>query len=326
MAERDFSVLDQYDYKVYQISRGRGAFICDTNKGVFLLREYNGKEEKLLGRARLLEYLAGKNLSVDYYVKNHDGEYISKTEECSYTLSRWFNARECDTKAFADTSIGIKALAALHNALEGYEINEGEEFQIARSLNKEYDKHNRELKMIRNYLSDKHRKNDFELMAASKCQEFLEEGYEAVNILEASGYVEAYNQAVDGKRLCHGDFNYHNIFIEGNSCSLCGFEQTCINTCLFDLYNYMRKLMEKYDWDIKLGYLLLREYDRIRVLSETDIRVLGAMFSYPEKFWKILNYYFNANKAWIPAKSQEKLKLAVSQNRMRKEFVRTLLG
>ena len=50
------------------------------------------------------------------------------------------------------------------------------------------------------------------------------------------------------------------------------------------------------------------------------------MFSYPEKFWKILNYYFNANKAWIPNKNMEKLKLAVNQNRMRREFVRTLYG
>lgn len=326
MAERDFSVLEQYEYKVYQISRGRGAFICETNKGVFLLREYNGKEEKLLSRARLLEYLAGKNLDVDYYVKNRSGEYISKTEESDYTLSHWFTGRECDTKAFGDTSIGIRGLAEFHNVMDGYEIDDREEFQIARSLNKEYDKHNRELKMIRNYLSDKHRKNDFELLAASKCQEFLEEGYEAENILKQSGYVEAYNQAVECKKLCHGDFNYHNIFIEGGDCSLCGFEQVCVNIELFDLYNYMRKLMEKYDWDVKLGYLMLREYDSVRALSDKDIRILGAMFSYPEKFWKILNYYFNANKAWIPAKSQEKLKLAVCQNRMRKEFVRTLLG
>ncbi len=326
MAERDFSVLDQYSFKVYQISRGRGAFICDTNKGFFLLREYSGREERLLSRVKLLEHLTNQGVFVDYYIQNKQGEYISKTEESSYILTKWFTGRECDTKILADTSVGLKGLAALHMALDNYEIINKDEFQIARSLNKEYDKHNRELKMIRNYLADKSGKNDFELLAASKCQEFLEEGYQAADVLLKSGYVEAYNNAVEGKLLCHGDFNYHNIFIDGNDCYLCGFEQACINIRLFDLYNYMRKLMEKYDWDVKLGYLMLKEYDSVRNLSSEDVKILGAMFSYPEKFWKILNYYFNANKAWMPAKSQEKLKLAVSQNRMRKEFVRTLLG
>ena len=29
--------------------------------------------------------------------------------------------------------------------------------------------------------------------------------------------------------------------------------------------------------------------------------------NYPEKYWKQLNYYYNANKAWIPDKNVEKL-------------------
>ena len=77
---------------------------------------------------------------------------------------------------------------------------------------------------------------------------------------------------------------------------------------------------------VKLGYLMLREYDRVNTLSSQDIKILGAMFAYPEKFWKILNYYFNNNKAWIPGRSMEKLRTVVNQNRMRREFVRTLYG
>ena len=75
-----------------------------------------------------------------------------------------------------------------------------------------------------------------------------------------------------------------------------------------------------------MGYLMLREYDKVNTLSAQDINILGAMFAYPEKFWKILNYYFNANKAWIPNRNMDKLKTVVNQNRMRREFVRTLCG
>ena len=40
----------------------------------------------------------------------------------------------------------------------------------------------------------------------------------------------------------------------------------------------------------------------------------------------LLNYSCNNNKAWIPGRSMEKLRTVVNQNRMRREFVRTLYG
>lgn len=318
--------MEQYDCRVYSIARGRGAYICETSRGPVLLREFTGRTEWLIRRAGLLEYLNGQGLAVDYYLKNRDGEYVSKDgTDTEYTVSSWFRGKECDTKSFSDVCTALGGLAGLHKVLENYNREPECEFQIARSLLKEYDKHNKELKMIRNYLGDKHRKSDFELLAASKCQEFLEEGREAAQILKSSGYEEAYGEAVAKGRLCHGDFNYHNIFMAEGRCCICGFEQCCVNLRLADLYGFMRKLMEKYDWDVKMGYLVLKEYDNVYPLSAQDVKILGAMFSYPEKFWKILNYYFNANKAWIPAKNMEKLRIVVNQNRMRREFVRTLL-
>ena len=155
---------------------------------------------------------------------------------------------------------------------------------------------------------------------------FLDEGLRAVETIKHSGYDAEYAAAIERSSLCHGDYSYHNVFIKKQKGYICGFEQSCVDIRLVDLYGFMRKLMEKYDWDIKLGYLMLREYDRVNTLSSQDIKILGAMFAYPEKFWKILNYYFNNNKAWIPGRSMEKLRTVVNQNRMRREFVRTLYG
>jgi CotS family spore coat protein len=180
--------------------------------------------------------------------------------------------------------------------------------------------------MIKNYLVGRKTKTDFELLAVRECPGFFAEGLEALDRLKASDYEQRLSETVQNNRLCHGDFNYHNIYTDGGEYLIAGFSQMRKDLYVVDLYNFMRKLMEKYDWDIKMGYLMLREYDCVNTLSAQDVKILGAMFSYPEKFWKILNYYFNANKAWIPNKNMEKLKLAVNQNRMRREFVRTLYG
>jgi len=48
------------------------------------------------------------------------------------------------------------------------------------------------------------------------------------------------------------------------------------------------------------------------------------MFSYPEKFWKIINYYFNSNKAWYSEKNEEKLKQLQNQEEIRKKFIENM--
>ena len=44
-------------------------------------------------------------------------------------------------------------------------------------------------------------------------------------------------------------------------------------------------------------------------------------FLYPEKYWKQINFYYNANKAWIPARNTEKIESLKAQEKNRKRFV-----
>lgn len=51
-----------------------------------------------------------------------------------------------------------------------------------------------------------------------------------------------------------------------------------------------------------MAYRLVDEYDRLKPLEDDDIDMLVTLLSFPEKFWKIINQYYNAGKAWVPAK------------------------
>ncbi len=86
----------------------------------------------------------------------------------------------------------------------------------------------------------------------------------------------------------------------------------------------MRKILEKYEWDIQTAYKMLDEYDKVKPVSDIDLELLGVLFSFPEKFWKIINYYYNMNKAWIPPKSVEKLKAVTSVNSRRLEVLASI--
>ena len=81
------------------------------------------------------------------------------------------------------------------------------------------------------------------------------------------------------------------------------------------------QVMEKYNWESRVFYRLVDEYDRICPLSDEEMELLMVLLSYPEKFWKIINQYINANKSWIPDKNVEKLRKVIDQNSRKRELI-----
>ena len=45
--ERNTEVLEQYELEVRSLRRGRGAWICETDRGLKLLKEYKGTQKRL---------------------------------------------------------------------------------------------------------------------------------------------------------------------------------------------------------------------------------------------------------------------------------------
>ena len=73
--------------------------------------------------------------------------------------------------------------------------------------------------------------------------------------------------------------------------------------------------MEKQGWKERLGDGMLNAYSAISPLGEREMEYLKIRLAYPEKFWKTANAYYRSNKAWISAKSIEKLTTAIAQTR-----------
>ena len=69
---------------------------------------------------------------------------------------------------------------------------------------------------------------------------------------------------------------------------------------------------------------VLAAYEEIRELSVHEMKILHTLLLYPEKFWKITNYYYNSRKSLIPQKNIEKLDALLQQQRQKQEFLRRL--
>ena len=52
--------------------------------------------------------------------------------------------------------------------------------------------------------------------------------------------------------------------------------------------------MEKHGWNVDLGLSMLDSYERILPMDRQELTCLYYLFLYPEKYWKQLNFYYNA--------------------------------
>ena len=121
--------------------------------------------------------------------------------------------------------------------------------------------------------------------------------------------------------ICHGTYHQHNILMLKEGVATLNMGQFHYNQQILDLYNLMRKALEKNQYQKRVFEAALAGYEKEKPLKEEDVHTLKILFSFPEKFWKISNQYYNSKKCWMPPKNLEKLKKAIEQNEYRRKFV-----
>ena len=345
MNEKSLDVLKQYDMNVYRVMRGRGGMVLNTDNGVKLFLECF-RPDKYYEREDLLTRAVSENgfNGVDTYIRNAKGCLVTPDEEGRrFILKDWFDGRECNVKDINDICSAVTTLGKLHNVLNGVagdvigqsqvvimEADSGgppgqpETPQITEMRNT-YTRHMKELKLATNYLRNKKRRSEFEQIAYRNIGGFYEEAVDAVAMLSNSQLDERFRDAKKTGELCHGSYNYHNVLFGNGTTAVTNFDKYKNECQISDLYQFMRKILEKYNWDIQIAYKMMDEYDKVKPISDADLDMLSALFAFPEKFWKVINYYFNNSKSWIPPKSIEKLNMVVEQNDKRREFLTTVL-
>lgn len=319
-------VLEKQEPEIENFYKGRGILICEAAQGLFALKEYFGSAEKAEFLYWLGVYLESQGIRCDSMLKNKEGNLITEgVDGISYTLHHWVRGRECDVKNRMDILMAVSFLAKFHRVCSGQkwqnkaQMPQEMETRIP-ALYEECRRHDRELKKIRKFISKRHDKSDFERLYLSCFPDFCRQSEEVVRFLKE-------NPESDGGctvGICHGDLNQHNILFTAAGPVLIHMERARTGVQISDLGNFMRKILEKYDWDEQLGMDILQEYCRVHELQKTDLRGLYYRLSYPEKFWKIANHYYNSSKVWDSGKNREKLSKEIRQNVSRSRFLEKL--
>ncbi len=209
-------------------------------------------------------------------------------------------------------------LTAEAEAVSGQETSANKE----ESVLQEYERHNKELVRIRNFLRKKKQKQPFERELYRVLEDFILQARKVTD--DWSRYVQDLDLTEPMDTYYHGNYQYHNIIFDGKEWYVINFEKCQQGSQVRDVFLMLRKLLEKSDWQLDLGRELLAAYTRIRPLSAYEAIDLYYRLAYPEKFWKIVNFYYNAPKAWIPERNMEKLQKVLEQEHNRQAFLKEM--
>ena len=319
MSEKLSEVWECYDMTIVSTYKGRGMNIVKTDKGIRVLQPLLTSESRLIQEAELKEALSGTGYTdIDVFVRNKEGELITCDRyHTPYVLKEYFDGRECNIHVEADMHLAVQNLARLHLALAKIPVqpqDSGEGLKMYRT----FVRHNREMQRVRTYMRKRASKSEFDYLYLSTFDLFYSQG------IEVQKSLEAYENDFKGQKIsyCHGSYNQHNILICKDKIATVNFDHFAVDNPLIDLYTFLRKAMEKNDYQPELLFRLIDTYQKDIPLSKLELRYLYYLLWYPEKFWKISNQYNNMNKAWIAPKTYEKLSTIIAQEELKKRLLK----
>ena len=321
MSEKLSEVWECYDMEVLSTCRGRGMVVLRTNQGIRVLQPLETSESRLEQEAQIKEalYEAGYQ-NVDRFVRNLEGELITCDRyHTPYVLKEFFEGRECNIYQENDMVAAVMNLAQLHLALKTIEIQTP---QTELKTLHTFRRHNREMKRVRQFMQKIPTKSEFDYLYLTCFEDFYRQGLEIVRRLEQAQDTLAIRRC----NYCHGAYHQHNIILMKDGMATINFEHFSVDNQLIDLYTFLRKVMEKNEYQPELLFRLIAAYDSRIPLEEADYIFLYYMLWYPEKFWKISNQYNNMNKAWIPPKTFEKLQTVIRQEEAKQRLLEEFAG
>lgn len=323
MDDRRQEVLVQYDLMIRSCGNMRGALMLDTDRGLKVLRPSQSGEQRLEFEDTVKQYIRRSGrLCVDTVMRTKEGKLFAENSYGDrFCVRDWYYGEECSLRQEEHCITAVDTLNCFHELTVDFPMKEEYGIYTRPSLSEQFVKRARELKRVRSYIRDKKQKSEFEVYFLRLCDGYYEQA------LEAEEYIRNVPQT-EIQQLIHGNFSYHSLLTDSPLSDTCfvltSFDKAGFGQQVSDFYYLLRKTMEKNDWNQTLGYHMIQRYLQARKNPETECILLKAQIMFPEKFWKITNYYYNNRKTWIPEKNIKKMFSNHDREPLKAEFLRAV--
>ncbi len=293
---------------------------CEDNKKV--LKRINMSAKRILFVHSVKEHLINKGIvNIDRYTKRGNEELIFRLDNKDYILSDLIEGRECNFNDDSDLEEAIKMLALIHKASIGFlaDLNCSSKSNLG-FLPSIYGKRLDEIKKFKKIA--KNLKSKFDILTTEYINHFQNIAQDSIYQLSKTDYFKLVEIAKSEGRICHNDYSHNNIIFNKDEISVINFESCIHDLKIYDLANIIRRKMRKCSWDTKKAINMIDIYNKYEKLSVNELLVLKIMLQFPQKFWRILNKYYNSRKNLSEDYYLIKLKEAIDEIAQNSAFLK----
>lgn len=313
---------EKFGLEVKSLVPYKDTYMLVTSQGRKLVRKMPFSTERLLFVHGAKEHLVKNGFSgVDRYLCTLSGEPYFIFENSCYTLIDFIDGHESSFDNDSDVCEAAAILAKLHQASRGYKATEGSKVQD--DLGKLPGFFNKRLEDIKKMKKQaKKGKGRFDQLFLEHVNHFCEIGESAAADLAVSSYENLAEKARAEGLFCHHDYTHHNIMTDGTKTTVINFDYCCFELKMYDIANFIRRKMRKCEWDITKTEMIVNTYSGIEPLSKEEMAVMRIILQFPQKFWRVINRYYNSRRSWSERSYVIKLQEVIDEIGPHKEFIR----
>jgi len=313
-------LFKRFDLKVYDVVPVRNVYMISTDKGEKILKKIEYTLEELDFIYDVLNYIRIKFNRIVNFVKNRQGDIYTIWNGDMYCIMDVVDGIECNFNNPIDLTAASKSLGELHRASEGFKTDLRSKYNTGKTIDT-FKRRIEEMEFFKNIVNIHENKNTFDEIFIKDADYYIDEIKKSIDMLEGAGYYKLCSED-DKIAVCHNDLAYHNILINSGEAYFIDFDYAMIDIKVHDLCNFINKVIKNFAFDIDKAKLIVKNYCKTNSLSSREIKVLGAMLTFPYDFYTISRDYYARRKEWDESVFLDRMRKKASYKKDRQEFLK----
>lgn len=298
-------------------NRVRGVYLCNTDKGIKKVKKVDSAKDNILFQHMAKEQLYSKGFkNIDRFCISVDGMPYYIFNDSLYIMSDYIEGVECDFSK--NLKSAVQQLAVMHKSADGIKNLKCNDFI---DINMFYKKRTIEMLRLKKRISNISSLTELDILILKNYDYYYNQCIKSIDMIEKSKYNELLNLAKQKGSFCHNNYREENVIININGTYVTNFENCTCDIHIMDLANIIRRYMKKPYCGEEQAYEILELYNNIKTIDKDEIIVLLAILTFPYKFLKICNKYYNRRRTWIQSGMTYSLELYLNNKEKNDRFL-----
>ena len=309
------NLLELYGLRATSAKPVRAVIKIETDRGTFALKKVSHKPEKLQFMYEAQEHLWRNGFqNLPRFMKTLDGRPFVEVHDGLVFLNNWIDGVESNVRDPEQLDQIVRLQARLHRAARGFvpSVHAAIKTRWAGWIER-FEGELADIKNAYDLYKDQEPQTELEHAFLETVGPMLEMADTGVRLLKESPYQDVLRRERKLRGFVHGDFTYHNfIRTPDGDMQVIDFDYCAHELRAHDFARFMRKMLRRTNWDIKVGNTILQTYHQVDPIHEDELQVLKALLFFPQRYWRAVERGF-FSKRYTPEGSVKKMRQEVAR-------------